>query len=62
MWSVFSPWCSKSSCTAMPMGAPPRHKATMNVGLYPLASTRCASSNESASNESAEMNNLSIMV
>jgi len=39
----------------MPIGAPPRHMATRNVGRKPLRTMRRASSIESRSSESAEI-------
>ena len=45
----------------MPMGAPPRHMATRKVGRKPLHTTRLASSIESRSRSSAEMNNFSTL-
>src|SRR3974390_2254719 len=44
----------------MPIGAPPRHTATRNVGLKPLRTICIPSSMESRSNDSAEMKVFSI--
>src|ERR1700733_12758281 len=53
-------WYSSTSCTAIPIGAPPRHMATRNVGRNPLFTTSLASSIESRSRELAEMKSLSM--
>src|ERR1700728_2083411 len=52
-------WYSSTSCTAIPMGAPPRHMATKKVGRNPLLTTNLASSIESRRSESAEIKSLS---
>src|SRR5437879_4570230 len=53
------PWYSSTSWTVMPIGEPPRQMATRNVGLKPLRTICMASSIESRSSDSAEMNTLS---
>src|ERR1700694_5109030 len=55
------PWYSSTSCTVMPIGAPPRHTATRNVGRKPLRTIRRASSMESRNSDSAEMKTFSIV-
>src|SRR6202051_907174 len=58
-WSHSMPLYSRISWTAMPIGAPPRHIPTRNVGLKPLRTTCRPSSIESRNSESAEMKILS---
>src|SRR6266446_5790637 len=53
------PWYSSTSWTVMPIGEPPRQIATRNVGRKPLRTICMASSIESRSSDSAEMNTLS---
>src|SRR6267154_2085033 len=54
-WSHSIPLYSRISCTAMPIGAPPRQTATRKVGRKPLRTTCKPSSIESRSSEFAEM-------
>src|ERR1700722_15948830 len=54
-WSHSIPLYSRISCTAMPIGAPPRQTATRKVGRKPLRTTCRPSSIESRSSELAEM-------
>src|SRR5438477_8963363 len=59
-WSHSKPLYSRISCTAIPIGAPPRQMPTRKVGRKPLRTTCKASSMESRSSDSAEMNILSM--
>src|SRR5882757_6664196 len=55
MWSQWIPLYSRISCTAMPMGAPPRQTPTRKEGRKPLRTTCSPSSIESRNSDSAEM-------
>src|SRR5712671_5936631 len=54
-WSHSIPLYSRISCTAMPIGAPPRQTATRKVGRKPLRTTCKPNSIESRSSEFAEI-------
>src|SRR6202166_1585409 len=58
-WSHSMPLYSRISCTAMPIGAPPRQIPTRKVGRKPLRTTCRPSSIESRNSESAEIKYLS---
>src|SRR3984893_19259745 len=59
-WSHSTPLYSRISCTAIPIGAPPRQTATRKVGRKPLRTTCKPNSIESRSSEFAEMKTFSM--